>query len=335
MNPIYKKYKTVFWFFGAIVVVGLLPQIVTALIPAQASYWQHIFIIVLLYVILATGLNMLTGVTGLLSIGHAAFYGLGAYTSALLGLHFQLPFVVTFLMAGVVAGVMGLLLSLPSLKLRDTYLTIVTIGFGQIVYTILNEWRELTKGPMGLSHIPAPSFFGYTLDTRIKYFYLLLVMTALFVLVAYQLERSLVGRAMKSVRDDQLAAEVVGVNTKYYKMFSFTLSAVFAGCAGSLYAHYLGYISPDTFGANFSTSMLMMVIIGGLGSIPGSIIGAVVVALLPEILRQFSQWQLVIYGVLLIIFMIFLPKGLVQLFKDLLNKIFGTKNKKSLTKEDR
>ena len=329
MKAVYKRLQTLIWFIVITLLLCLLPHIVTA------SYWLHLFVVILMYVILATALNLLTGVTGLLSIGHAGFYGIGAYCSALLAIHYHLPFPVTFLCAGLLAGLLGALLALPCLRLKSVYLTIVTIGFGQIVYTVIMQWRDLTKGSMGLTGIPYARIFNYEFTSRLSYYYLVLVVAAFTVLIAWILEKSLFGRAMKSVRDDQMAAEVVGVDTKKYKIFAFTLSAVLTGFAGALYAHYLVFISPDTFSNVFSTSILMMIIIGGLGSIPGSIIGAVIVALLPELLKSFSEWQFVIYGVLLIVFMIFMPKGLVQVFSTLISKIRKSFSKTTVSQNER
>jgi branched-chain amino acid transport system permease protein len=329
LGNVTENQRPLLWLLGTIVVLSFFPVFI------KATYWLHISVIVGIYIILATGLNMLTGLTGLLSIGHAAFFGIGAYASALLAIKLNLSFWITLPIAGIFTGFAGLLLSLPCLRLKGVYLTITTIGFGQIIYTIFVEWREMTKGPMGLTGVPSPKIGNFVFGSQGVYFYLVLVFAALLVLIAWQIEHSVIGRGMKSVRDDEIAAEVSGVDSAFYKKFAFTFSAVYAGLAGSLYAHYFRFISPDSFGPDFSTMVLMMIIIGGLGSIPGSIIGAVIVAILPEALRDFKSYQMIIYGLMLVVCMIFLPKGLVSVFGNIYEKIKyklnGTKMKSEST----
>ncbi|MCR4441660.1 MAG: branched-chain amino acid ABC transporter permease [Peptococcaceae bacterium] len=302
--------------------LGVLLLLAVLLMPYIAdSYWLHVLIIVAVYIILAIGLNMLTGVTGLLSIGHAAFFGIGAYTSALLAIKLNLSFWITLPLATILAGILGLLLSLPCLRLKGPYLTITTIGFGQIIYTFFVEWRELTKGPMGLTGIPSPKIGSFSIASSQAYYYLILVFVFLAIFVAMRIENSIYGRSMKAIRDDELSAEISGVNVIYYKMYAFALSAVYAGLAGGLYAHYLCFLSPDSFTFDFSTMMLMMILIGGLGSVQGAIIGAFIVALLPEMLREFKMYQMIIYGLLLILGMIYMPKGIVQLYHNVVGAL--------------
>lgn len=285
------------------------------------QYWIHIIDIIGIYSILSLGLNILVGFTGQLSLGHAAFFGISAYTSAILAIRLHFPFLICILAAVVVSAFFGLILSYPCLRLKGIYLAITTIGFGQIMYTVFVEWRGLTHGPMGLTGIPSPKIGNIVFDNSTYYYYIILLCFLLALLVALRINNSHIGRSMKSIRDDEMAAETCGVDIARYKMIGFVISAAFAGMSGSLYAHYLNFISPDSFTFDFSTQMLIMILIGGVGSIPGSVIGAIVVTFIPEILRDFKMYQMVIYGAILVLILIFLPDGLSQIFRNIPSKL--------------
>lgn len=306
---------------AVMVIVFVVLSVVLIAIPflITNSYWIHIIDIIGIYSILALGLNILIGFTGQFSLGHAAFYGIGAYVSALLSVHYNLPIFICVIAAIIVSAIFGLILSYPCSRLQGLYLAITTIGFGQIIHTVIVEWRELTKGPMGLTKIPFPKIGNISFDFSESYYYIILVCLFLTILIATRIRYSHIGRAMRSIREDEMAAQTNGVNIGYYKMLGFVISAAFAGLGGSLYAHYLNFISPESFTFDFSTQMLVMVLVGGVGSIPGSVIGAIVVTFIPEILRDLKMYQMVVYGLILVLILIFLPNGLFQIFRNIAN----------------
>ena len=275
----------------------------------MTEYLFHIAIISGFYIILALSLNLIIGYCGQVSLGHAAFYGLGAYASALVTMHWQFPFLLALLFAAIVAALFGLGLGIPTLRLKDDYLAIVTLGFGVIIDIVLLN-LEITGGPDGLARISSPTFGG--VNFRYKGWYLLLV--AFFVVFTLVLIHRLVnsrhGRALKAIRDHEITARVMGINAAAYKIAMFTLSAGLAGMAGSLYAHYITFINPESFGLHTSIMILTMVVLGGMGSIIGSVVGACTLTILPELLRRFADYQDLAYGALLIAMLIWRPQGL-------------------------
>jgi branched-chain amino acid transport system permease protein len=275
----------------------------------MAEYFLHIAIVSGFYIILAVSLNLIIGYCGQVSLGHAAFYGMGAYTSALVSLHWHFPFFCAIPAAMLVAALLGLGLGIPTLRLKDDYLAIVTLGFGIIVDIVLLN-LEVTGGPDGLARIPPPSLPG--LNFRAKATYVILVALSVLATLGliYRLVSSRHGRALKAIRDHEITAQVMGINTAGYKIAIFTLSAGLAGLAGSLYAHYITFINPESFGMHTSILVLTMVVLGGMGSILGSVIGALVLTILPEMLRGFADYQDLAYGGLLIVMLIWRPQGL-------------------------
>jgi branched-chain amino acid transport system permease protein len=275
----------------------------------MTAYLLHMAILAGIYIILAVSLNLIVGYAGQVSLGHAAFYGIGAYTSALVALHWQVPYPLAALGAMLVTGGCGLALGLPTLRLKEDYLAIVTLGFGVIADLVFLN-LEITGGPDGLTGIPAPSFLG--LSFRPPVFYLLLVALAVLLVLGftYRLVKSYHGRALRAIRDHEITAQVMGINTPAYKIMIFTVAAALAGLAGSLYAHYITFINPESFGLHTSILILCMVVLGGMGSIAGSVLGAVVMAALPEMLRQFHDYQDLIYGAMLVGLLILRPEGI-------------------------
>jgi branched-chain amino acid transport system permease protein len=275
----------------------------------MTAYLLHLAILAGIYIILTVSINLIIGYAGQVSLGHAAFYGIGAYTSALVALNWHLPFPLAALSAILVAGACGLALGLPTLRLKEDYLAIVTLGFGVIVDLVFLN-LEITGGPDGLAGIPRPQFLG--LSFRVTGAYLLLVAGAvLLVLVfTYRLVSSYHGRALRAIRDHEVTAQVMGINTPAYKIVIFTLAAGLAGLAGSLYAHYITFINPETFGLHTSILILTMAVLGGMGSIAGSVLGAVILTALPEALREFQSYQDLVYGALLVGLLILRPEGL-------------------------
>ncbi len=298
-NP---KQKKVLYGIG-LILLAAFPFLITN------SYYLHVCISIGVYILLATSLNLVTGFAGQLSLGHAAFYGIGAYVGALLMLNFDVNFFLAMIASAVVSGLFGLLLGLPTLRLRGDYLAIVTLGFGEIVRLVFVNWAEVTRGPLGLPGIPSPSIFGFQISGRTAFYYLIIVLVLLTLFVMNRIVNSGVGMAMQTVKIDEIAAESIGIYPIKYKLIAFVVAAAFAGIAGCYYASYIAYISPTTFVYNTSVTILAMVVLGGLGSIPGSIIGAVILTLVPELLRFMSDYRMLIFGALMVFMMIFRPEG--------------------------
>lgn len=273
------------------------------------TYFLHIAVMIGIYVILALSLNLVTGFAGQLCLGQAAFYGIGAYVGALLMLNLHVNFFLALIASFVLTGFLGILLGLPTLRLNGDYLAIVTLGFGEIVRLIFVNWQSVTRGPMGLPGIPQPSVFGLQINTRQSLYYLALLLVLLALLFMSRLVNSGFGMAMQTVKADETAAESIGIYPIKYKLTAFVLSAAMAGVAGCFFAAYSQFISPSTFVYNTSVTILAMVVLGGLGSITGSVIGAAVLTLIPEVLRFMANYRMLIFGALMVIMMIFKPEG--------------------------
>lgn len=269
-------------------------------------YYRGILILMQINIILAISLNLISGVTGMLSLGHAGFMAVGAYTSALLSIYFtklgtlpeMLQFPLVLAAGGLVAALLGLLIGIPVLRLRGDYLAIATLGFGEIIRVVILN-LDITKGARGLAGIP-----GYTDFWWAEIFMLLSI------IVIWNTIHSNHGRAMVAVRENEIAAEAMGVNTTYYKVSAFVIGAFFAGVAGGLFAHYLGYIAPKSFDFMKSIEILLMVVLGGLGSLTGSVVAAIVLTGLPELLRFLQTYRMVIYSLTLVLLMLYRPQGL-------------------------
>jgi branched-chain amino acid transport system permease protein len=275
----------------------------------MAAYLLHLAILGGIYIILAISLNLIVGYAGQVSLGHAAFYGIGAYISALTSLLWHFPFPLAALSAILFAGGCGLLLGLPTLRLKEDYLAIVTLGFGVIVDMVFLN-LEITGGPDGLPGIPPPSFLGVSFRPPGLFLSLTLLAVLLTLGLTCRLVHSYHGRALRAIRDHEVTAQVMGINTPAYKVAIFTLAAALAGLAGSLYAHYITFINPESFGLHTSILILCMVVVGGMGSITGAVVGALALTVLPEMLREFKTYQDLIYGVLLVGLLILRPQGL-------------------------
>ncbi len=285
------------------------------------DYIFHILTVTCIYAVLAISLNLVAGYTGLLSLAQAAFYGLGAYASALMAVHFGTPFILGALVGAGVAGGLSLVVSLSAAHLRDDYFAIATFGFQFIVWNIMNNWTTLTRGPMGITGIPRPRVFGEALESPLSF----LVLSGSMLLAAYLLSarivRSPFGRVLMAIREDESLAEMLGKSPIGFKVKIFAVSAILAGTAGAVYAHYFTYISPASFTVMESILILSMVIIGGAGSMRGPLLGAVVLVMLPEVLRflgmptaMAATLRQVIYGVALVAIALFRPKGFLGQF---------------------
>ena len=283
-----------------------------AVIPAVVTNLYHIQVMIFIgiYIILTLSLNLLNGYVGLLSIGHAAFYGIGAYASAKLVMEAGLPFPLAMPGAGAVAGLFGYLIAKPTLRLSGIYMTLATLGFNMICFLILQNWMSFTNGPLGIMDIPPPNIFGYEIQTRVQYYYLIFFLVLLTVVSMHRLMTCRFGRALVSIRENELAAEAMGVHTTRYKIQAFVLAAFFAGIAGSYYAHFIKYISPDSFYINESFILLAMLAFGGQGNLIGPVVGAAVLIIIPEIFRFLQEYRMLVYGGVLIIMMLVRRQGL-------------------------
>ena len=296
--------------------VGLAGAALLCAVPRFFSldYYLHMFVMSEIYAVLAMSLALIVGFSGQVSMGHAAFYGVGAYASALISLKSGLPFWVTIWCAGAVAGLLSFVIGKMVLRLRGHFLAITTAFFGVLVTLILNNWIDLTNGPMGVPGIPRPSPIslpGLTLsfETRADYYYLGLVFVGLVAFLLYRIVNSRIGNALIAIRENEELARSIGVDAMAYKVFAFTLGGALAGMAGSFYAHYILFISPVTFTIAESINLLVMIIFGGMTTLFGPVFGAVALTLLPEFLRMAGSLRLMIYGVALVIFIIWLPLG--------------------------
>ncbi len=295
--------------------IMLAPQLFTG------GYLMNVLVFVGINTMLAIALNLLLGYAGQISLGHAGFFGLGAYLSGILTTTFSLNPWGAMPIVALVVGCLAYLIGFPILKLKGHYLAMATLGLGVIIYIVFNETVNLTGGPSGLSGIPNLRLGGIVFDSDVKNYYLIWVVTLMVMLFSINLANSRIGRALRAVHDSDVAAQVLGVNSRLLKVQIFALSAIISSLAGSFYAHTMTFISPASFGFNFSIELLTMVVIGGLGSIYGSFLGAALLTLLPEILRGANDYDIIIYGALLVLMVMFMPGGLVRGIPALYRKI--------------
>lgn len=307
------------------------------------KFWLVLFILIMLFlpfiadryfiylanlsgiaIIGALGMNLLTGYTGQVSLGHAAFLAIGAYTAAILSSRFGIPFWILIFVSGISASLFGLIIGIPSLRLRGLYLVITTMAFQFIVEHVLFRWETLTHGDEGIA-LPVPSIAGFSFETDQRFYYLIFVGTALAIITMKNVIRTRTGRALQALRDRDIIAETMGINLAKYKLLSFIGSSFYAGVAGALYAYYLAFISPDHFSLMVSIQYIAMIIVGGMGTILGSIFGAVFIILLPEMLgfmsrgiashfplfeTGFGDVKNLVYGLIIVGFLIYQPDGL-------------------------
>ena len=282
------------------------------------EYLLHIFILIGIYVILAESLNLIVGYTGLLSIAHAAFYGVGAYVAALMALKVGSPFLINIICAVIISGLLGGLVGIPSLRIKDHYFVIATFAFQVIAFSILNNWVSFTGGPMGLPGIPQPVIFGWVISSHLEFLLLVAVFATLVFWVCHCIIKSPFGRVLMAIREDEVFALAAGKNVALYKVSVFAIGSGMAAIAGALYAHYISFIDPTSFTVMESIFIISIVIIGGAGSLWGPVVGAVLLVLLPEVLRFVgmpssiaANMRQILYGGLLVAFMMWRPQGLV------------------------
>ena len=296
----------------------LLPQLITV------KYYLHLSILALVWVISAQGQNLIQGYTGYVSIVQAGFMGIGAYSTALMGLHYDLPVWLTIALAPFVTAVFALATGYPSLRVKGHYFAIVTLAFNMVIFIVLMNWHDLTQGEAGITGIPKPGNKDGWLNFRDRetYYYFVLAIATLMTGLAALIVRSRIGQTLIAIRQNEDLVGAIGIAAWKYKLFAFVVSAMFAGLAGAIYAHYQSFINPEIFGVAQSLDAILAVIIGGSGTIAGPVIGAFFVVFLPEYLRFADSFRLILYGLILVLATIFMPRGIVGVTRDLLAR-FG------------
>ncbi|MDR3641883.1 MAG: high-affinity branched-chain amino acid ABC transporter permease LivM [Humidesulfovibrio sp.] len=290
--------------------------LVAATFPWVFSMYQtNILVSALIYVVLGLGLNITVGLAGLLDLGYVAFYAVGAYAYALLNYHFHLGFWTVLPMAAILGSFFGILLGFPVLRLRGDYLAIVTLGFGQIVKLVLENWNSFSFGPSGVSNISRPGLFGYSysVEQATTYiYYIMLALVLLAILVTTRLKDSRIGRAWLALREDEIACQAMGIDNTRAKLMAFSLGATLAAVMGAVFAAKTTFINPASFSFMESAMILAIVVLGGMGSILGVILGAFLLILLPEYMRAFSEYRMLLFGATMILVMVFRPEGLIK-----------------------
>jgi branched-chain amino acid transport system permease protein len=301
----------------------LLVMVLALLFPVFTTrYAQDVAVNVLIYICLGLGLNVVVGLAGMLDLGYIAFYGVGAYSYALLNTNLGLSFWVSLPFAALFACMSGCIIGYPTLRMRGDYLAIVTLGFGEIVRLILNNWMKLTNGPNGILGIEVPGIYypsfldGFSIEhlwLKKLYFlyYIALALAVITVIAVYRLNYSRIGRAWESIREDETAAELMGVNTFLLKLLAYAMGAIFAGMAGAFFASRMRFVSPESFTFLESAMVLCMVVLGGMGSIPGIILGAAALIVLPEVFRGFELYRMLAFGGAMTLMMLLRPAGLI------------------------
>lgn len=293
----------------------LIPALIIVLIAVPqfpvSSYLLRICTLIMLYASLAIALNLITGYTGQISLGHAMFFGIGAYTSALLVAKLGFNWFATLPVSMLLSAVVGLVVGVPALRLSGSYLAIVTMGFAEVMKMVFNNWTSVTNGVLGVKNIPRPEIFGFVFETSNGgMYYLILGIMLLISAFVYLLVNSKYGRAFRMIKEDPLAATSLGVNTTYYKVLAFVISAMLTSIVGSYYAHFQRFINASSFTFDTSILILSIVILGGMGTMRGMYLGAAVLIILPEALRSLEGLRFVIYGLCLVLMMRFRPQGL-------------------------
>lgn len=311
-----------FWFIVAAITIALLPLIFSS------AYWRTNLIVCAINVLLAIGLDFVLGYAGQLNIGQSAFYGIGAYASTLLIMKLAVPFWVAFALGVLISGIAGALLSLFAVRLRGHYLAIASLGFAVITYQILLNWISLTQGPLGIYAIAPPPPITLPWRPPIAFtnltnlFYLIAGFALLVYFILDQLVRSPIGEALTAIREDELSAASLGIDAPKWKAFAFAVSSAVAGAAGCFYASFVGTLVPDAFFITESFSMLAMVIVGGMGTLIGPVFGAILLTILPELLRGIGDLRLIVYGAAVTLVVLFMPGGLAQALRVVAHHLF-------------
>jgi branched-chain amino acid transport system permease protein len=292
--------------------LGLLAAALLAPLLVQNQYALHIGILIMFSVMLATSFNLIVGYVGEFPLGHTAFLGVGAYTVAVFSTRLAMPFHIAVLAAPLVAAVFGLVIGAITLRLRGPFFVIVTLCFAEVLRLIANNWIDLTNGPMGISGIAKPAWAieGDMLQQKMTYYYTGVLLAAVSLFVSYRFVYSNIGRAAVAVRENRFVAQSIGVSPFYLGLITFVLAAGIAGLAGGFYANYVSFVGPEVFGFSFMISMIIMVLAGGKGTLIGPAVGAIIVVLLEEYLRDFKELRFSIFGLVVMAVVLFLPRGI-------------------------
>lgn len=295
--------------------LGLVAALMIAMPYISSMYQINIMISALIYIMLGLGLNIVVGLAGQLVLGYAAFYAVGAYTYGLLNTYFGLGFWAVLPVGGIMAALFGLMLGFPVLRLKGDYLAIVTLGFGEIIRLVLENWTSVTKGSFGLSNISRPSLFGMEMgvtEATNYIYYIVLAAVVVTIIVVGRLKNSRIGLALQALREDEIACEAMGIDLTKVKLSAFALGSCWAGFAGVIFAAKTTFINPASFTFMESAMILSMVVLGGMGSVLGVTIAAAILVLAPEYLRAFSEYRMLLFGAVMVIMMIYRPQGLIS-----------------------
>lgn len=301
-------------------IASILIMIAVVSLPffSKGSYLLTIGIFAGINALVAVGLTILMGYAGQVSLGQAGFYGIGAYVSSILSLKFGIPVVISIVLAMGVAAFAAILLAVPALRLKGHYLAVATLGFGEIIYILLNELGP--GGPSGFGDIPHLSLLGYTFTSTQEYFYLVWGCVVMVMMFSLNLVNSMTGRALRAIHGSEVASLAMGVDVVRLKIKVFVLSALYSSLGGSLYAHYVTFVSPSSFSLFYSIVLLMMVVVGGMSNLWGGVAGAIIITMLPEVLRGFKEFDILVYGLILTLSLLFMRRGIVPLIIDFLGK---------------
>ncbi len=310
---LFKYRSTMIWYMLLILTFLIVPIFI-------GVYWVSLLCFVVIYSIVALGMNLLTGYTGQVSLGHAAFFAVGSYTSAIMTMSHGISFWLALPISGIFAAILGIFIGLPALRLKGLYLAIATMGFGFIVEEIIARWESVTNGANGML-VQRPRLGPIDFNSDLAFYYLTFIVLIVMIIILKNILRTPTGRALIAIRDSEVAAESMGINLAIYKTASFAISAFYAGIAGALFAHFMLFIGPENFNFIVSINFLVMIIIGGLGSVHGAIFGAIFLTVLPELISlakdflppaigQQAGLQGLIFGVLLLLFILYEPLGL-------------------------
>jgi branched-chain amino acid transport system permease protein len=306
-----------------LIALTLLILVVPLLV--KGDYYLSILVFIGINSLAVMGLSLLMGYAGQISLGHAAFFGIGAYTSGILTTQFHFSIVGAFLIGVFISVVVAVIIGIPALRLKGHYLAVATLGIGEIVFVIFNELMDLTGGPSGLSNIPALQLGAYRFNTSMRMYYVVWPIVILLLWFSLNIIHSRVGRALRAMHGSEIAANAMGVNLSLFKIQVFVLSAVYTSIAGSFYAHFVTFIAPNNFGLMVSVLFLMMGVIGGIHNIWGSIVGSVILTALPECLRVFEAYDILVYGFILLGILLFMPEGLLEGVPQLYKRIVATR----------
>ena len=292
------------------------------------KYTIFLLSLLAIYALVSLGLNLLMGYTGQIAAGHAGFLAIGAYFTAIMSARFEwMPCILVLLLAGIFSGIIGFLLGIPILRLRGFYIAMATLAFGVVVSEVILQWSSLTNGDNGLQ-VPVATIADFAFDSDIKLFYLIIPVTIIMTILAKNFVKGYIGRAFIAIRESDIAAQTIGIDLAKYKTIAFAISAFYTGVAGGLFAYLITFLSPDAFTIELSVDFIAMIVIGGMGSILGSIIGAVILTGMQQILAGLLDLQILIFGISLIVFMIFMPRGISGMLYDLNNRFASSKTRR-------